>query len=191
MLRKALSDAMQDALRAKEKERLSTLRLISAAIKDKDIEARGKGNDAGINDDEILTVLQKMVRMREEAIEGAKLADRADLIAKEQAEIAIIQSYLPAQLSVAETAAAIREALQETAAQSIRDMGAVMAFLRDRYAGRLDFGAVSKEIKAALQTDTSSSVKTVTEVNDMMKCLRKMLYNSQLCGALVLVRKPC
>ena len=156
MLRKALSDAMQDALRAKEKERLSTLRLISAAIKDKDIEARGKGNDAGINEDEILTVLQKMVRMREEAIEGAKLADRADLIAKEQAEIAIIQSYLPAQLSATETAAAIREALQETAAQSIRDMGAVMAFLRDRYAGRLDFGAVSKEIKAALQADTKS-----------------------------------
>ena len=156
MLRKALSNAMQDALRAKEKERLSTLRLISAAIKDKDIEARGKGNDAGINEDEILTVLQKMVRMREEAIEGAKLADRADLIAKEQAEIAIIQSYLPAQLSAAETAAAIREALQETAAQSIRDMGAVMAFLRDRYAGRLDFGAVSKEIKAALQADTKA-----------------------------------
>ena len=97
-----------------------------------------------------------MVRMREEAIEGAKLADRADLIAKEQAEIAIIQSYLPAQLSAAETAAAIREALQETAAQSIRDMGAVMAFLRDRYAGRLDFGAVSKEIKAALQADTKA-----------------------------------
>ena len=152
MLRDTIAASTKEAMRAKDKERLATLRLISAAIKNKDIEARASGNDGGISDNDILVVLQKMVRIRKEAIEGAKAAGRDDIIAKEKAEIAVIKAYLPSMLTQDEVAKAIDETLQSTGAASIKDIGAVMADLRCRYVGRMDFSTVAGKIKQKLQS---------------------------------------
>ncbi|TDQ83389.1 hypothetical protein A8950_1675 [Dongia mobilis] len=148
MLRQRINDDVKTAMKAKDPA-LSGLRLIQAAIKDKDIAAR-PGNMNGISDAEIIDMLQKMVRQRQESIEMYQKGNRPELAAKEQAEIDVIQNYLPKQLSEAETAAAIAAVVAETGAASIKDMGKVMGVLKERFAGQLDFAKIGPMVKAKL-----------------------------------------
>ena len=138
MLRESFTTAMKEAMRAGDKPRLAAIRLILAALKDRDIEARGQGRERA-TDDEIFATLQKMVKQRQESLAIYDKAGREDLDATERAEIAVIQEFLPGQLSEAETQAAVREAIAEVGAASMRDMGKVVALLRARYPGRMDF----------------------------------------------------
>jgi hypothetical protein len=152
-LRDRISDALKDAMRQRDTERLSTLRLINAAIKDRDIAARtsgGDGGDAGVGDDDILQILGKMVKQRHESARAYEEGGRLELAEKELREVKIIEDYLPRQLDEDETAAAIEAAIAETDATSIRDMGRVMGELKTRYTGRMDFGRVGPQIKARL-----------------------------------------
>ncbi|MFN0113621.1 MAG: GatB/YqeY domain-containing protein [Paracoccaceae bacterium] len=149
-LRERLSAAMKDAMRAREAARLSALRLITAAIKDKDIAARGEGAGGPASDADLMAVMAKMVKQRQDS---AKLYDeggRPELAAKELAEVRVIEEFLPNPLTAAETEAVIRAAIAETGAVSVKDMGRVMAALKAGHAGRMDFGAVGAMVKAAL-----------------------------------------
>ncbi len=148
--RARISAALKDAMRAREADRVATLRLINAALKDRDIALRGEGNDAGVTEADILSILGRMVKQRQESIRAFDDGGRPELAAKERAEIAVIEEYLPRQLSPAEVEAAIVAAIAEVGALSIRDMGRVMAELKGRYAGQMDFGAVGPMIKARL-----------------------------------------
>lgn len=148
-MRERLTTALKDALRAGDKQRLSTIRLVQAAIKDKDIEARGAGREAS-SEDEILALLQKLIKQRQESAKIYAENDRAELAGQENAEAAIIASFLPAQLDGAEVDAAIAEAIAETGAEGVKDMGRVIALLKERYAGRLDFGKASGLVKTRL-----------------------------------------
>jgi uncharacterized protein YqeY len=150
MFRTELSDALKDAMRAKEARAVSTLRLILAALKDRDIAARGKGKSDGIGDDEILDLLQKMVRQRRESIELFVKGDRQDLADKEAEEIVIIQRFLPTQLDPDQIRGAVEEVIEEFGAATIKDMGRVMAALKERYAGRMEFGKASALVKERL-----------------------------------------
>jgi hypothetical protein len=150
MFRTELSDALKDAMRAKEACAVSTLRLILAALKDRDIAARGKGNSEGIGDQEILDLLQKMVRQRRESIELFEKGDRQDLADKEAEEIEVIQRFLPKQMDPDQVQGAVQEAIEELEAATIKDMGRVMAALKQRYAGRMDFGKASALVKERL-----------------------------------------
>jgi len=150
MFRSQLSDALKDAMRAKEACAVSTLRLILAALKDRDIAARGKGNSDGIGEGEILDLLQKMVRQRHEAIELYRKGARQDLVDRETAEIEVIQRFLPQQMDEAEVQNAVQEVLAEHEAATIKDMGRVMGALKERYAGRMDFAKASALVKAQL-----------------------------------------
>jgi uncharacterized protein YqeY len=149
MLRERLTQELKDAMKAGEKQKLATIRLIQAAIKDKDIESRGVGKDPA-SDDEILALLQKMVKQRQES--AAIYADNArpELAAQENDEIAIISTFLPQQMDEAETRAAIEAKITETGAASMKDMGKVIAALRAEYAGRMDFGKASGLVKDML-----------------------------------------
>jgi uncharacterized protein YqeY len=149
-MRDRLQAAMKDAMRAKEAARLSTLRLINAAIKDRDIAVRGDGQDQGVSDAEILGILGKMVKQRQESARAYEEGGRLELAEKELAEIGVIEEFLPRQLDPAEVSAAIAEAISEAGATSIRDMGKVMAVLKGRYTGQMDFGAVGPRIKDML-----------------------------------------
>jgi uncharacterized protein len=149
-MRDRLQAAMKDAMRAKEAARLSTLRLINAAIKDRDIAVRGDGQDQGVSDAEILGILGKMVKQRQESARAYEEGGRLELAEKEIAEIGVIEEFLPRQLDPAEVSAAIAEAISEAGATSIRDMGKVMAVLKGRYTGQMDFGAVGPRIKDML-----------------------------------------
>lgn len=149
-IRDRLSQALKDSMRAQEAERLSTLRLINAAIKDRDIAARGEGNDAGVSDADILAILGKMVKQRQESAKVYDEGGRPELATKERAEITVIEEYLPRQLTEAEVTAAIDAAVTETGAASIRDMGKVMAALKARYTGQMDFAAAGPLVKARL-----------------------------------------
>lgn len=149
-MRDRLQAAMKDAMRAKEAARLSTLRLINAAIKDRDIAVRGDGQDQGVSDAEILGILGKMVKQRQESARAYEEGGRLELAEKEIAEIGVIEEFLPRQLDAAEVSAAISEAISEAGATSIRDMGKVMAVLKGRYTGQMDFGAVGPRIKDML-----------------------------------------
>lgn len=149
-MRTRISDALKDAMRAREVARLSTLRLINAALKDRDIALRGEGNDAGVTEADILSILGRMVKQRQESIRLYDEGKRPELADKERAEIAVIEDFLPRQLDAAETEAAIAAAIAETGAASIRDMGKVMAVLKAKYTGQMDFGAVGPMIKARL-----------------------------------------
>lgn len=150
MLRSRLSEALKEAMKAKDQRRVSTLRLILAAIKDRDIQARTDGATEGVADEEILAVLQKMVKQRRESIEHYEAGGRLELAQQEQDEIAVIQQYLPKQLGEAETEAAAREAIGEVGAAGIKDMGRVMARLKERHAGEMDFGKAGPVVKRLL-----------------------------------------
>ncbi|WP_300297134.1 GatB/YqeY domain-containing protein [Ferrovibrio sp.] len=151
MLRETLNQALKDAMKAKDAPRLATLRLILAALKDRDIAARTSGDDrAGIPDTDILALLQTMMKQRRESITLYEQGGRQDLADKEKAEIAVIESFLPKQLSEAEVEAAARGAIAEAGAQGIKDMGKVMAILKTRYAGQMDFAKAAAILKSQL-----------------------------------------
>jgi hypothetical protein len=150
MLRARLNDDLKIALKAKEKLAVATLRLILAALKDRDIAARGKGNCDGVGEDEILELLQKMVRQRRESIEAYSNGGRQDLADREAAEIEVIKRFLPKELDEAEVRSAIDQTIGELEASSIKDMGKVIGTLKERYAGRMDFGKASQLVKERL-----------------------------------------
>ena len=149
-MRERLQAALKDAMRAKEAERLSTLRLINAAIKDREIAARGDGVEAGVSDGDILGILGKMVKQRQESARAYEEGGRLELAEKELAEITVIEEFLPRQLTADEVDAAISEAIAEAGATSIRDMGRVMALLKTNYTGQMDFGAAGPRVKDRL-----------------------------------------
>jgi uncharacterized protein len=148
-LRDAFNQAMKEALKAGDKPRLSTARLIIAAVKDRDIEARGAGKERA-SETEIVSLLQKMIKQRTESAALFEKGGRPELADKEQAEIAVITSFLPRQLDETAVAAAIKEAIATTGAFSVRDMGKVMAALKERHAGSMDFSKAGPIVKAAL-----------------------------------------
>lgn len=149
-MRERLSESLKTAMKAKEAKRLSTLRLINAAIKDKDIEMRGEGSESGVSDDGILAILGKMVKQRQESARAYEEAGRLELAEGERAEITIIEEFLPRQLNDDEVGKAIADAIAETSAESIRDMGKVMGALKAKYTGQMDFGAVGPAVKGML-----------------------------------------
>jgi hypothetical protein len=149
-LRDRVAEALKQAMKAKDAERLSTLRLINAAIKDRDIANRGEGEDEGIGDAEVLQILGRMVKQRQESARAYEEGGRLELAERERAEIAVIEDFLPRQLSEAEVDKAVDAAIAETGAGSIRDMGRVMGALKAKYTGRMDFGAVGPRVKARL-----------------------------------------
>ncbi len=148
-MREKIVEQVKAAMKAGDKERLSTLRLIQAAFKDRDIANRGAGKEAA-SDDELLQLLAKMVKQREESAKAFDDGGRPELAAKEREEIAIIRDFMPKQMDEAETEAAIRAAVAETGAASVKDMGKVIARLREQYAGRMDFGKASGLVKGLL-----------------------------------------
>ncbi|ACB96855.1 GatB/YqeY domain-containing protein [Beijerinckia indica] len=148
MMREQFTSELKAAMKAGDKPRVDTIRMITAALKDKDIEARGQGKT--VSDEDILALLQKLVKSRQESKEIYEKAGRPELAAQEGAEIAIIQGFLPQPLSEAEVEDAIAAALAETGAASIKDMGKVVAVLKAKYAGRMDFGKASGAVKAKL-----------------------------------------
>jgi len=149
-LRKKLADALKEAMRAKEVERLSTLRLINAAIKDRDIALRGNGSEEGASEDEVLGILGKMVKQRQESAKAYEEGARLELAEKERAEIKVIEDFLPKQLSEEETMEAVKAAIAKVGAESIRDMGKVMGELKAKYMGRMDFGRTGPMVKDLL-----------------------------------------
>ena len=151
-MRKNIAAAMKQALKNKDQVGLSTMRLIMAALKDRDIAARGNGNPDGISDDDILGLLQTMIKQRNESAKMYREGDRPELAEAEEAEIAIINGFLPAQLSSEEMQAAIAGAIDRAEATSVKDMGQVMGFLKSNYAGQMDFSAASQAVKAALMS---------------------------------------
>ncbi|MGP2493356.1 GatB/YqeY domain-containing protein [Mesorhizobium sp. PUT5] len=148
-MRDRIAAEVKTAMKAGEKARLSTLRLVQAAVKDRDIANRGGGKEAA-SDDDIVQLLAKMVKQREESAKAFDDGSRPELADKEREEIAVIREFLPRQMDEAEAQAAIRAAIAETGAAGIKDMGKVMAALRDKYAGQMDFGRASAQVKAAL-----------------------------------------
>ncbi len=150
-MRERVSTALKDAMKSKEAERLSTLRLINAAIKDRDIALRGTDAETdGVSDDDILGILGKMVKQRQESARAYEEGGRLELAAKELSEIRIIEDFLPRQLNDAESEAAIEAAIADVGAESLRDMGKVMAALKDKYTGQMDFGKVGPQVKSRL-----------------------------------------
>jgi uncharacterized protein YqeY len=149
VLRTSINDALKDAMKARDERRVSTLRMMNAAIKNADIEARGQGKGP-LNEAELLSLLQKLIKQRQESAELYEKGGRPELAQKEREEIAIISSYLPRQMSDAEAGAAIAAIVHEINAQSMKDMGRVMAALRERFAGKMDFGKASAKIKELL-----------------------------------------
>lgn len=149
-MRDRLQEALKDAMRAKAADRLSTLRLINAAIKDRDIANRGEGGDGVVSDGDILAIMGKMVKQRQESARAYEEGGRLELAEKELAEIGVIEEFLPRQLDAAEVEAAVTAAIAEAGATSIRDMGRVMAVLKGKYTGQMDFGAVGPKVKDLL-----------------------------------------
>jgi uncharacterized protein YqeY len=149
-LRTRIGDALKEAMKARDADRLSTLRLINAAIKDRDIALRGEGREDGVTEAEVLQILGKMVKQRQESARAYEEGGRLELAEKERAEIVVIEGFLPRQLSEDEVAAAISKAIADTGAAGIRDMGKVMGELKARYTGQMDFGAAGPMVKARL-----------------------------------------
>lgn len=149
-LRTKLNENLKEALKTKQPTRLATIRLIAAALKDRDIAARGDGNEAGISDGEILSMLQSMIKQRNESAKTYADAGRPELAGREEEEIDIIAEFLPKQLDENEMAVAIDGAIKKSGAADIKDMGKVMAVLRDEYAGRMDMGRASGLVKQKL-----------------------------------------
>jgi uncharacterized protein len=144
-LKERITEDMKSAMRSGEKERLGTIRLLLAAIKQREVDER-----ITLDDPQVLAVLEKMIKQRREAITQFEAGARADLVAKETAEIAVLQGYLPAQMSAAELDALIAEAIAASGATSMKDMGKVMALVKPKAQGRADMGALSARIKQRL-----------------------------------------
>ena len=149
MLRDEINTALKDAMKARDERCVSTLRLINAALQNADLEAQGRGKSA-LSDEEIRGLLQKLIKQRQEAVELYDKGGRAELAARERGEIEIISAYLPNQMPEAEAKAAVAEVVKATGATSMKDMGKVMAALKQGYAGRLDFGKASGWVKELL-----------------------------------------
>ncbi|MCK6452028.1 MAG: GatB/YqeY domain-containing protein [Alphaproteobacteria bacterium] len=150
MLRQTISDCLKTAMKAKDERATSTYRMILAAMKERDIEARAKGNTRGIGDAEVMSLLQNLIKQRRDSVALYEKGGRADLVAKENAEIAIIQKLLPEQLDEAGTAKVVKDLVTELDAKSIKDMGRVMAALRERYAGKIDMAKAGPIVKQHL-----------------------------------------
>lgn len=148
--REDLNAALKESLKTRDQISVSTIRLILAALKDRDINARGHGNADGIPDSEILALLQSMVKQRHESSRLYREGNRPDLAEREDAEIAIIQTFLPKQMDESEIADAVSEIVSETQAQGVKDMGKVMAALKDRFTGQIDMAVAGKVVKDAL-----------------------------------------
>src|SRR5919112_4290150 len=148
-MRERFTQDLKDAMKAGDKRRLATVRLVQAALKDKDIEARGAGKGQA-TDEEILGLLQKMIKQRQESLAIYEQNNRPELAQQEREEAEVIASFLPKQMDDAETRAAIEAAIAETGAASMKDMGKVIGALRGRYAGRMDFGRASGLVKEML-----------------------------------------
>jgi uncharacterized protein len=149
MLREDINNAVKVAMKAKDERTLSTLRMVNSTIKNADIEARGQGKPQ-LSDADLLGVLQKMIKQRQEAVELYDKGGRAELAAQEREEIAVITAYLPKQMSEGDVKAAIAAVIAETNAAGIKDMGKVIGALKAKYAGQMDFGKASGLVKAAL-----------------------------------------
>jgi uncharacterized protein YqeY len=150
MLRERLSEALKQSMKAKNQRAVSTLRLILAALKDRDIAARGRGVTDGIGEPEIIEMMQKMVRQRHESIELFERGNRPELAQQEAEEIAIIEGYLPKQLDEAETLQAVDAVVAELGATNLKDMGRVMAALKQRFGGTMDFAKAGARVKQKL-----------------------------------------
>ena len=150
MLRTQLPDALKSAMKGRQERAVSTIRLILATLKDRDIAARGKGNPDGISEDEIRQMLQNMIRQRRESIALYEQGGRLELAQQEAEEITIIESFLPKQLNAAEIEQAAKTVIGEVGASSIKDMGRTMATLKQRYAGQMDFGKAGAVVKTLL-----------------------------------------
>jgi uncharacterized protein len=149
MLRDDINNAVKEAMKAKEERKLSTLRMVNSAIKNADIDARGQGKPP-LSDADLLGLLQKMIKQRQESVELYDKGGRKELADQERGEIEIIKGFLPQQMSEAEAKAAIAEVIKETGAQGMKDMGKVMAALKQGYAGKMDFGKASGLVKSLL-----------------------------------------
>ena len=149
MLRDNINNAMKDAMKARDERRVGTLRMMNAAIKNADIEARGQGKEP-LNEADLMSLFQKMIKQRQESAELYDKGARPELAAQERGEIEIITAYLPQQMSDVEAGAAISTLLQEINAETMKDMGRAMAALKERFAGKMDFGKVSGRIKDLL-----------------------------------------
>ena len=157
MLRADPSESLKSAIKAKDNRRVSTLRLILAAIKDRDIAVRSDGRADGVSDDEILGILQKMIKQRRESIAHYEQGARLELAEQEQEEIDVIQDYLPAQLSDDEMKTVVTEVLAEIGAEGIKDMGRAMGVLKERYTGRMDTSKASLLVRQLLTGGPSST----------------------------------
>lgn len=149
-LRAKINDSLKEAMKSRAKERLSTLRLVNAAIKDMDIAMRGEGKDEGASEADVLQILSKMVKQRQESAKTYEEGGRLDLAEGELKEVAVIEEFLPQKLNDDEIAAAIEAVIAEVGAESIRDMGKVMGGLKAKYTGQMDFGQVGGMVKAKL-----------------------------------------
>jgi uncharacterized protein YqeY len=149
-MRERLSESIKDAMRAKDSVRLSTLRLMAAALKDQDIAKRSEEGADALNEGEVFALFAKMVKQREESAKTYEEAGRMELAEQERSEQAVIREFLPKPLNDKEVEAAVAKAIKDTGASSIRDMGKVMGALKAAYSGRMDFGAVGGRVKAAL-----------------------------------------
>jgi len=149
MLRDQINTSLKEAMKAGDKTRLGTLRLVNAAIKDRDIDARGHGKDP-LGDDEVMALLTKMIKQREESAKVYDEGGRPELAAQEREEVKVIQNFLPAQMSEAESQAAIASVIKEIDAHGLKDMGRTMAALKERYTGTMDFAKASGTVKALL-----------------------------------------
>jgi len=150
MLRTQINEAMKDALRAKDERTLATVRLMVSRMKDLDIAARPKGNADGISNDEIMAMLQSMIKQRRESIALYEKGNRADLVKQESEEIAVIERFLPQQMDTAAINAAIDKIIAATGAKDVKDMGKVMGEMKKAYAGQMDFSQASALVKARL-----------------------------------------
>jgi uncharacterized protein YqeY len=149
MLRDNINNAVKEAMKARDERKLSTLRMVNSTIKNADIEARGQGKPP-LSDGDLLGVLQKMIKQRQESVELYEKGGREELAAQERAEILVISGYLPKQMSDNEVKAAVAAIIAETGAAGIKDMGKVIGALKAKYAGQMDFGKASALVKAAL-----------------------------------------
>lgn len=149
MLRDDINTAVKEAMKAKDERKLSTLRMVNSSIKNADIDARGQGKQP-LSDDDILGLLQKMIKQRQESVELYDKGGRAELAAQEREEIAVISAYLPKQMSEDEVKAVIAATIKDTGAAGMKDMGKVIGALKAKYAGQMDFGKASGLVKAAL-----------------------------------------